>query len=102
MLFQLAGMTVVLESVMDREEKRKENVQFTSEKETCIKYFEKWNENHQIEFVQHLLSRMCHYQHGHINTYLKPMLQRDFISLLPSMFIVVVNFNQNFAFKVPL
>lgn len=26
---------------------------------------------------------MCHYQHGHINAYLKPMLQRDFISLLP-------------------
>jgi F-box and WD-40 domain protein 1/11 len=26
---------------------------------------------------------MCHYQHGQINTFLKPMLQRDFISLLP-------------------
>ncbi|KAI4536091.1 hypothetical protein MG293_013483 [Ovis ammon polii] len=26
---------------------------------------------------------MCHYQHGHINSYLKPMLQRDFITGLP-------------------
>ncbi|ELK17369.1 F-box/WD repeat-containing protein 11 [Pteropus alecto] len=26
---------------------------------------------------------MCHYQHGHINSYLKPMLQRDFITALP-------------------
>ena len=66
---------------------KKENALFSSEKETCIKYFERWSENHQIEFVQHLLSRMCHYQHGNINTYLKPMLQRDFISLLPSKFL---------------
>merc|ERR1712116_44112 len=26
---------------------------------------------------------MCHYQHGHINSFLQPMLQRDFISFLP-------------------
>jgi F-box and WD-40 domain protein 1/11 len=26
---------------------------------------------------------MCHYQHGTVNAFLKPMLQRDFISLLP-------------------
>lgn len=37
-----------------------------------------------MEFVEQLLARMCHYQHGHINSYLKPMLQRDFISMLPS------------------
>ncbi|KAI5640811.1 D domain of beta-TrCP domain-containing protein [Phthorimaea operculella] len=36
-----------------------------------------------VEFVEQLLARMCHYQHGHINAYLKPMLQRDFISMLP-------------------
>ncbi len=58
--------------------------QYTSERELCLKYFDQWSENDQIQFVENLLSRMCHYQHGHINTYLKPMLQRDFISLLPS------------------
>ncbi|VVC35464.1 D domain of beta-TrCP,WD40-repeat-containing domain,WD40 repeat, conserved site,WD40/YVTN repeat-like- [Cinara cedri] len=57
--------------------------QFASEQELCLRYFDKWSEQHQIDFVEHLLSRMCHYQHGHIDTYLKPMLQRDFISLLP-------------------
>lgn len=36
-----------------------------------------------MEFVERLISRMCHYQHGHINSYLKPMLQRDFITALP-------------------
>lgn len=49
-----------------------------------MKLFEKWSEREQVNFVEQLLARMCHYQHGHINTYLKPMLQRDFISLLPS------------------
>lgn len=58
--------------------------QFATEEELCLMYFDKWSEQHQIDFVEHLLSRMCHYQHGHIDTYLKPMLQRDFISLLPS------------------
>jgi hypothetical protein len=38
----------------------------------------------QVEFVEQLLQRMCHYQHGHINSFLQPMLQRDFISFLPS------------------
>ncbi len=34
--------------------------------------------------MEQLLQRMCHYQHGHINSFLQPMLQRDFISFLPS------------------
>jgi len=37
----------------------------------------------QVIFIEHLLARMCHYQHGQINSFLKPMLQRDFISALP-------------------
>uniref|UniRef100_T1JH37 F-box domain-containing protein n=1 Tax=Strigamia maritima TaxID=126957 RepID=T1JH37_STRMM len=57
--------------------------QYLKEKEVCMKYFEKWNENDQIEFVEQLLSKMCHYQHGYVNAFLTPMLQRDFISFLP-------------------
>lgn len=57
---------------------------YGQEKEICMKFFERWSESEQVHFVEQLLARMCHYQHGHINTYLKPMLQRDFISLLPS------------------
>uniref|UniRef100_A0A8C5LAK9 F-box/WD repeat-containing protein 11-like n=1 Tax=Jaculus jaculus TaxID=51337 RepID=A0A8C5LAK9_JACJA len=49
----------------------------------CIKYFDQWSKSDQVEFVKHLISRMCLYQHGHINSYLKPMLQRDFITVLP-------------------
>lgn len=63
--------------------------QYTQEKEMCMKYFERWSEPEQVHFVEQLLARMCHYQHGHINSFLKPMLQRDFISLLPSKFIFI-------------
>ena len=60
---------------------------YDEEKEMCLKYFDTWKENEQLEFVQNLIMRMCHYQHGQINSYLKPMLQRDFISALPSKFV---------------
>ncbi|XP_029466086.1 F-box/WD repeat-containing protein 1A isoform X4 [Rhinatrema bivittatum] len=63
---------------------RKLSANYEKEKELCVKYFEQWSESDQVEFVEHLISRMCHYQHGHINLYLKPMLQRDFITALPA------------------
>lgn len=58
--------------------------QFEEEKSEAVVVFEKWAEADQSEFVQLLLSKMSHCQHSQINSYLKPMLQRDFISLLPS------------------
>ena len=56
---------------------------FEEEKNKCMQLFSNWSENEQVEFVEDLLARMCHYQHGQVNTFLKPMLQRDFISALP-------------------
>lgn len=61
------------------------NEQFEEEKRICFKYFDCWSSEDQIDFVEDLLLRMTHYQHGHINSFLKPMLQRDFISALPGM-----------------
>ena len=46
-------------------------------------WFDGFKEEEQTWFVRMLLSRMHHHQHGSVNSYLKPMLQRDFISLLP-------------------
>lgn len=48
-----------------------------------IEDFGTWPEVEQDLLVQRLLSCMTHYQHSRINTFLSPMLQRDFISLLP-------------------
>lgn len=64
--------------------KKEPSSTFQTERDSCLEYFTNWNEADQVDFVEQLLARMCHYQHGHINAYLKPMLQRDFISLLPS------------------
>ncbi|XP_067104219.1 F-box and WD repeat domain-containing 11-A-like [Osmerus mordax] len=63
--------------------KRPSEGNYDKEKEHCMVLFDQWSEADQVEFVEHLISRMCHYQHGHINSYLKPMLQRDFITALP-------------------
>lgn len=68
----------------DPARKKEPSPAFQTELDTCLTLFTKWNEANQVEFVEQLLSRMCHYQHGHINAYLKPMLQRDFITLLPT------------------
>jgi F-box and WD-40 domain protein 1/11 len=68
----------------DPARKKEPSATFQSEREACLNYFLQWNEADQVDFVEQLLSKMCHYQHGHINAYLKPMLQRDFITLLPS------------------
>uniref|UniRef100_A0AAZ1XR26 F-box domain-containing protein n=1 Tax=Oreochromis aureus TaxID=47969 RepID=A0AAZ1XR26_OREAU len=64
--------------------KRPSEGNYEKEKEHCIALFDQWSEAEQVEFVERLISRMCHYQHGHINSYLKPMLQRDFITALPA------------------
>lgn len=59
---------------------------YLTTKKECIEKFETWTESEQIDFVQSCLSKMSHCQHSQINTYLKPILQRDFISLLPSKY----------------
>lgn len=80
---QIEPYTTIL---YDPARKKEPSLTFQKERDSCLDYFSTWNESDQVDFVEQLLSRMCHYQHGHINSYLRPMLQRDFISLLPSKF----------------
>lgn len=69
-----------------KSEQTEEQLQlFYEQRDTCLRTFENWTEYEQVEFVEYLLSKMCHYQHGHVNAYLKPMLQRDFITALPGI-----------------
>jgi len=63
--------------------KREPTEKYLREKSVCLEHFHSWSEQDQIEFVEELLAGMCHYQHGTVNAFLKPMLQRDFITLLP-------------------
>lgn len=57
--------------------------QLQTQQDGCVKIFEQWGEDEQVQFITQLLGRMCHHQHGQVNQYLKPMLQRDFITALP-------------------
>lgn len=66
---------------------QKNSEQYLKDRDGCTKSFDNWTEFDQITFVEHLLLRMCHFQHGQINSFLKPMLQRDFISALPGMYM---------------
>lgn len=58
--------------------------------DNLILLFVDWPEEQQTELVQRLLSKMTHYQHSQINLYIRPMLQRDFITLLPSKLLIFV------------
>ena len=56
--------------------------QFVEHVTQSTDWFDQFKEEEQTWFVRMLLSRMHHHQHGSVNSYLKPMLQRDFITLL--------------------
>lgn len=54
------------------------------ETDVCLKMFETWTHSRQTEFVEQLIARMSFHQHEHIYSILMPILQRDFITALPS------------------
>lgn len=60
--------------------------QFADDRDACISHFDKWSEQNQVKFVELMLSKMTHCQHSHVSSFLRPMLQRDFISSLPSKY----------------
>ena len=82
----------MVKSTNAKEEKKVSSENFDIEKQDCVQKFDNWSETDQVDFVEYLLARMCHYQHGQINTFLKPMLQRDFISALPGKKIFLILF----------
>ena len=62
---------------------------FDHESELCMRYFESWAQTRQTEFVEQLVARMSFHQHEHIYSILMPMLQRDFITALPGLFLLL-------------
>ena len=58
--------------------------QHDQETEMCLRMFETWTQSRQTDFVEQVIARMSFNQHEHLYTTLLPMLQRDFITVLPS------------------
>ena len=57
---------------------------YEEKNENYLRTFSTWNDHEQLLFVENLLKNMHSHQHGHINSILFPMLQRDFIGRLSS------------------
>ena len=65
---------------------------YMAEHEECVQLFSQWSELEQVSFVESLLAKMCHSQLGQVDCFLRPMLQRDFVSALPgtgTLFLLV-------------
>lgn len=54
-----------------------------SEQEHFIQRFEGWSSQNQVELIEKLLCKMSHDQHSQIDSALQPLLQRNFITMLP-------------------
>lgn len=54
-----------------------------SEQDNFIQRFETWSGPNQVELIEKLLGKMSHDQHSQIDAALQPLLQRDFITMLP-------------------
>lgn len=54
-----------------------------SEQEHFIQRFEGWSAQGQVELIEKLLCKMSHDQHSQIDLALQPLLQRNFITMLP-------------------
>lgn len=83
-LCQSPNTAMMLAGLSLKEKDKPLSNQYLEERDACVKVFAKWSENDQVDFVKQLLAQMCHYQHGLVNSHLRPMLQRDFITLLPA------------------
>lgn len=57
--------------------------EYLASRNVALEKFASWSDQEQVDFVKTLIGRMCHAQHGQIDAFLKPILQRDFITLLP-------------------
>lgn len=54
-----------------------------SEQEHFIQRFEGWSAQSQVELIEKLLCKMSYEQHSQIDLALQPLLQRNFITMLP-------------------
>lgn len=74
---------IKMDEMVEEPPRRELSDAYLAEKDRNLTMFDGWTEGEQIDFIENLLLRVCHYQHGQINEFLTPMLQRDFITLLP-------------------
>lgn len=65
--------------------RNKSSSKYSEQKLMCLKLFNNWSDDEQVNFIENILDCMYHSQHSRVNSYLKPKLQRDFIGILPKL-----------------
>lgn len=76
--------TLMLAGLSLQENEKALSEEYLQSRKQTLQTFLAWSEADQVDFVKTILSYMCHHQHGAVNSFLKPMLQRNFITLLPA------------------
>jgi F-box and WD-40 domain protein 1/11 len=64
--------------------KKFSTINYEEKSEKYLTIFSTWNDHEQLLFIENLLKNMHSHQHGQVNSFLLPMLQRDFIGRLSS------------------
>ncbi|WKY17105.1 hypothetical protein Q1695_001600 [Nippostrongylus brasiliensis] len=67
----------------ETEARRPFSSEYSLESEEILEKFLSWNEHEQIDLMERFLSRMTHNQLFLMQKFIQPMLQRDFVALLP-------------------
>lgn len=89
-LDEYLGATDMLADLSLAENEHKFRPSYLADRHRALDTFLEWSDDEQVDFVKLLLFRMCHEQHGQIDAFLKPILQRDFIAHLPDRLAVYV------------
>ncbi|CAI2344674.1 unnamed protein product [Caenorhabditis sp. 36 PRJEB53466] len=79
----------------EHEEGKPLSVDYLQGHEGLIEEVLKWSEHEQLDFMDKIVHRLSHYQLGKVDTFIRPMLQRDFISHLPAHLVELILFNVN-------
>ncbi|PAV80727.1 hypothetical protein WR25_03321 [Diploscapter pachys] len=70
-------------SLCESDRERHLGASYLQDAEKFLDQFQKWNEEEQMDLMEKMLPLLGHFQLGRIDEFIRPMLQRDFISNLP-------------------
>uniref|UniRef100_A0AC34QGP3 F-box domain-containing protein n=1 Tax=Panagrolaimus sp. JU765 TaxID=591449 RepID=A0AC34QGP3_9BILA len=78
-----SSVTNLMATISLSESKGIEAEEYNSKSDDIFKLFDCMSDVQQQKIVENLLQRMNHHQIGNVENFIKPLLQRDFIVLLP-------------------
>ncbi|CAB3403839.1 unnamed protein product [Caenorhabditis bovis] len=87
----LAGLSLTEEDGDDGNNKLSD--EYLQDAPDVLKKFSTWSNSEKVDFIERAVIDMDHYQLGHIDHFIRPMLKRDFITNLPANLAEMILFN---------